>query len=611
MSRRAALETLVACAFLALALLVTAPMLRNMRRWGVHDWAQFNAYYGVPRQAIVEYGELPGWNPYYYGGNVQWGHPHDPTLSPLFVPVLIFGEVVGSKISLILVLAAGMYCMWLLAREFSISRPGCFFAATVWGLNGWHAYHFAVGHCSHWTSLFQPLAVLFFLRARHKPAWAAAAGAVIAGMYLSGGPYPFVFASILLAVLSLFLAGAENSLRPLKAMSLSLLFAAGFSMVKLLSTLEYMFLAIGSEPDFSGTPLWVVWRALFDARMPMRPGYEGLPWGRWEYAAFIGYLPAALFLVGAAARRAAAWPWVATAAVFFVASLGSVSPVDFFALFTVLPGLSGMHVFFRFIMHVIMVVSLVGAMGIDFIRERLRQTSIASAALPVAGLLAALAAGNLVWMYYNRPVPLYSLVSFIPAGLITDKAPEEAAELLEGHASLRPGAAPYVPVTYPQTLIVYRAFLEGERLGWGYDVSYLPRAALMPEDPGYRGEVFFLDPSSPGTLEMEATLSRYSVTYSSESDGVVVLNQNYHPGWRVSGAAEQVKNVRGLVTAGVPAGSGRLIFTYAPTSRVAGAVVTLATILAAVWVSRRPEDRPAGKPRRRRGKAGKKTSRRH
>lgn len=574
----------LALLFVALSLAVTAPMFENIGRWGVHDWPQFYSYYGVPRRAVADFQELPGWNPHYYGGNIQWGHPDDPTLSPLFLLVLIFGEVVGSKLAIIPTLAGGMFCMWLLARELSISRVSAFLAAVVWGLNGWHAYHFVVGHMDHLTFLFQPLAVLFLLRARERIGWSVAAGAVIAAMYLSGGPYPFVFTSILFVVLSLFLCGAENSVRPLKAAAVSLAFAAGFAMCKLLATLEFMLYAVGSEPDFSGTPLPVVWRALFDSAAPLRAKYGQMPWGQWEYAAFIGYLPAALFLLGAVARPRKVWPWVAAGALFFVASLGSVSPVNFFMLFTAPPGLSGMHVPFRFIVHLIFAVALVGAVGLDFIRERLSVTRVKALALPLAVVLAGVVAGRLVWMHYNRPVPLYRLASFIPTEIFDGSAqtpPEEG----ETEKPLPRSAGPYVAVTYPQTLIVYRSFLQGKRLGWGYDAAYLPRAALSPEDENYRGEAFFLDPQTDGVLKLSATLSRYHVEVSSDTGGIVVLNQNYHPGWRVEGAAGDAMRVGGLVAAEVPAGSREIVFVYAPRSRVVGALLTLATILVALWMT--------------------------
>lgn len=566
--------------FVALALGVTAPMFRAPRAWGIHDWAQFYTYYGVPRRAVAEDGELPGWNPHFYGGNVQWGHPDDPTLSPLFILILAFGEVVGSKLAVVAVLAGGMASMWYLLRHLGASATGSIFAAVVWGLNGWHAYHFAVGHMDHLTFLFQPLAVLFLLKACQRIKWSAACGAVVALMFLSGGPYPFVFTVLLLGVLALVFAGAGNSVKPIKAAALSLLFALGIAMVKLLGTLEFTLYAETSPVDVSGTPLGVVWKALFDPSVPLVDKYLGLPWGGWEYAAFVGFIPAALLAVGVFKQFRKAWPWLIVAIVFFVAALGNRSPVDFFALFTAPPGLSGMHVPFRFIVHVILAGAVVGAFGLDWLVSKVSVTAPRRLVAAAAALVVAVAAGNLIWMHYHRPTSLYGLASMIPR----PREDHADAPRVDGAGSGRQGEPETVPITSPQTLKVYMTFLENRRLPWGYDANYLRRAAHMEGEEGYRGEAYFANAELGAVRRLDSTMSRYTVSYEAEAEAIVVLNQNYHPGWKVSGALEGAFDLEGLVAARVPAGEGVVTFRYAPTSRVAGAAVTLLTLFAALYM---------------------------
>lgn len=572
--------------FAALTFAVTAPMFKHLSWWGVHDWPQFYCYYGIPRRAVVEHGELPGWNPHYYGGNVQYGHPDDPSLSPLFIPILLFGEVIGSKIDIVLMLMAGMYSMWLLARRFCLSPPASLFAAAVWALNGWHAYHFAVGHMDHLTFLLQPLAVYFLIRAIDHLPWAAAAGAVIALMTLSGGPYPFVFTSILLVVAALALAAARNSAAPLLAALAALGFAVGFAAVKLLATVEFALFAEGSPPDVSGTPLGVVWRALFDSSLPMPTKYGLLRWGAWEYAAFIGFVPAAAFLFGAVAAVRKAWPWLAVAAVFLLASLGSACPINFFALFTAPPMLSGMHVPFRFIVHFILVVAVVGAFGLDRLGLLVAQTRLRKAALPLVVLAVAISTANLLWMHYNRPVPLYELASFFapPAahgGELPQTPPKHNISKEDGI---------YIPATHANAIEVYLAFLENRRLRWGYDAVHLPTAARFPDGDGYRGEVWLADPGPDDHIEMEFTMSTALVNYSAADAVTVILNQNYHPGWKArsaSGTALRVGEVEGLVAARAPAGQGRITFKYQPATRPWGLVATLMTAIVAAVVTAR------------------------
>ncbi len=581
--------------FLVLALSVTWPMLADINRWGVHDWPQFHTYYGVPRKAVVEYGELPSWNPHFYGGTVQWGHPDDPTVSPLFVLILLFGEVAGAKIAIVLALAGGMFSMWLLARHLGCGAAASLFAAIVWSLNGWHGYHLAVGHCDHITFLFQPLAVYFFLKAIDRPAYRALGGAVVALMYLCGGPYPFVFTSIMLVVFSLFLCGSRNSMSPFVAALKTLLFAAGFAMIKLLSTFEFAMLAQSSPTDISGTPLPVVWQAFFDSALGMHEGHAGLRWGSWEYAAFIGFLPAALFILGAAVTSRRSWPWTACGLVFLITALGSGSPVNFFSLFTAPPGLSGMHVPFRFVIHFILVLTVVGAMGLDHLLGRLARAGWRAVSVVLAGVVLFAAGGNLIWMHFNRPVSLYTLPSFLPfkEGRASPHGPFDVADNRRSHTGR------YVPVTYPQTIEVYMTFLEGRRLRWGYDALYPVRAARFPEDDGYRGEAFFANADLGEVLSLDSTLSTFRVKYNASDEAVLVLNQNFLYGWKADGSRGKTGQISGLVATEVGPGEGEVVFRYSPAGRFWGSLVTLATIALSLYLAlsrRRRESAKQGTP---------------
>lgn len=568
--------------FIALALSVTLPALMRIHWWGVHDWPQFYVYFGVPERAVSEYGELPGWNPYYYGGNVQWGHPDDPTLSPVFICLLLFGVVGGTKIAIVLTLAAGMYSMWLLARKMEVSVLAALFAAVVWGLNGWHAYHFAVGHMDHLTFLLQPLVVFFLLKGCDNRRWAVAGGGVMALMFLSGGPYPFIFTSILVVVLSLLLAGFRNNAAPLKAAAGILLFASGFAAVKLLATAEFMLFSPGVEADVTGISVATLWNGLFDSRIPMVVPYAMTKYGSWEYAAFIGYVPAACFVAGAVAAARRMWPWLVVAVVFLIASLGSTSPINFFSLFTAPPGLSGMHVPFRFVVHFIMAVALIGAVGIDAICGLVRKTRLkAVAVLPAAAILLATAA-SLIWMHYNRPVSLYRLASYFvpPKAYGGEVQPEDESQRLSR------GEQRFVPQTYQQTLRVYRAFLDGTRLSWGYDAVHLRKAATFPDEHGYRGEAYFARPASGTIVAIQNTLSSYSVSYEAVEQGIIVLNQNYYPGWKVKGASGEAFEMGGVVAANVAAGSGTVTFFFDPSGRNWGALLTMFTVVIAFFFVR-------------------------
>src|SRR5215212_7215402 len=59
-----------------------APLFASPNGLGLLDWDQHLFYYGSVMKTVVEYGQLPFWNPWYCGGNVLWQNPQIPLLSP-------------------------------------------------------------------------------------------------------------------------------------------------------------------------------------------------------------------------------------------------------------------------------------------------------------------------------------------------------------------------------------------------------------------------------------------------------------------------------------------------------------------------------------------------
>ena len=74
-------------------------------RWGSRDWDQHLFFHEAPRKTIVEYGQIPLWNPYYCGGTILLGNPQSRCLAPTFPLVLAAGTVAGIKLDLLLHLA--------------------------------------------------------------------------------------------------------------------------------------------------------------------------------------------------------------------------------------------------------------------------------------------------------------------------------------------------------------------------------------------------------------------------------------------------------------------------------------------------------------------------
>ena len=60
------------------------PLFEHPQGLGANDWDQHLFYYGVVLKNVIEYGQMPYWNPWYCGGNVMWQNPQIAILSPVY-----------------------------------------------------------------------------------------------------------------------------------------------------------------------------------------------------------------------------------------------------------------------------------------------------------------------------------------------------------------------------------------------------------------------------------------------------------------------------------------------------------------------------------------------
>ena len=67
-----------------LSVIVCLPLFDQPDALGSSDWDQHLFYYGAVLKSVVEYGQLPFWNPWYCGGNVLWQNPQIALLSPVY-----------------------------------------------------------------------------------------------------------------------------------------------------------------------------------------------------------------------------------------------------------------------------------------------------------------------------------------------------------------------------------------------------------------------------------------------------------------------------------------------------------------------------------------------
>ena len=176
MSRKHPSDTPWTLGVAGLALVVAAPLL--FRPWAAihvdsyraYDWLEAAKYRWFARQMVLEDHCLPLWCPFLEGGIPSYAHPTDGSLSPFFLTSLVFGDVLGMKLDVVLLAVLGSVGVFALARGWlELDRGAAFVAAASFAVCGWLPSRLAVGFYESCWMAIAPLAMAMMIRGlRHE-----------------------------------------------------------------------------------------------------------------------------------------------------------------------------------------------------------------------------------------------------------------------------------------------------------------------------------------------------------------------------------------------------------------------------------------------------------
>src|SRR3989344_2030666 len=153
--------------FLFIAIIYSLPLFTRIHTIGIIDWDLGSSYNEAARRTILEYSQIPFWNPYYCGGNILLSHPESQIFSPFFLFILLFGSIIGIKISIFLGFFLGLFGMYILAKFFRISSYGSIVAALLYMMSAPFSLRVAIGQFGYLALGFYPLSFFFFLKSLH------------------------------------------------------------------------------------------------------------------------------------------------------------------------------------------------------------------------------------------------------------------------------------------------------------------------------------------------------------------------------------------------------------------------------------------------------------
>jgi hypothetical protein len=549
-----------------LALLQWWPAFERPLSTGFGDWQMIHHNWEAARIALARFGEWPLWDPFHCGGVTILGNPESQVYSPLFWLSFVTGSVIASKLFVVAHVACALLGMFVLARrEYGCGVVAACFAASVWALSGFFAWHGAGGHATFLPFAFAPLVVLCFRRGLHDVRYVVATAALLALTLLEGGTYPFPYLVLLLGLelgRALLIDGPSRARAALVARKLLLL--AGLTILLGGVRLLPVVISLADNPrqveSTDSLTLSEVWLMLTAREHPWR--FPPHPYVWPEYGTYVGYFVPLLGLAGAlaCAYRGPRHLLVGVAC-FGALMLGSPAPWFPWPLLHELPVYDSLRVPSRFAVLFTFYLALLGAVAIELVLTRLRgrgRIATGLAALLLAGQTADVLIVNHDVVDRWRGTPVFAGPPMPAFYMVKERGYHEA------YAS------------YPQRNIGTPLCYVGG-MDWSVSPALwdgpMPQARVMPEDAGR-------------VLTWNRSTRRLSAEVELRRPATLIWNQNHAPGFETS--AGRLRSDRGLIAVDLPAGRATVQVRYAPSWLVPSVSLTVAGLaLGAVLLRRR------------------------
>lgn len=550
--------------FIVIAALFCLPLFANFAYWGQYDWDQFSFWNGAARKTILKYHQFPLWSPYASGGNVSLAHPHSLFLSPFFVLVLALGVVWGLKIEIIVHMVVGMFGMYRLSRHYRLNRFSSYVPPFVFMLSSIYPLHLSEGHVSWLPLALMPWAFLYYLKSEEKRYFAVGSAICLVLMSFAGSVDVLSISLVLLVAHAFWDTIHQRKLGPVMRLVCILVLSFLIGAVKLLPMAEFAMRNARVVPVSGGVGVPMLARMLFLVRQPLSPDalreLGQVEVERWhEYGAYVGILPLGLFVLGCGVQFRRQLPTLITALIIVLILMGDRSPVDLWKVLHSLPFYRALQVPSRYASALVLLISIFAGIGLSFLEGSLgrRKGDKLITLFVLLAILGDLAVTNGVIFkttFRTAPLAVEENPVFRQRFRKTNLHGEDVSKSS-----------------------MYPIFLENSGIIEGYEVVNVKKGSVYIEgEPQYRGEAYLLGEGicsityfSPNKIMVEA---------QAEADDILVLNQNYHNGWRVKGSGKAGSH-SGLISTRITAGSHRVIFYYLPGTFLIGLLVSGVTIV--------------------------------
>jgi hypothetical protein len=550
--------------FIIITILFSYPLYQNLNNWGIHDWDQHLFYEGAARTSILNYHQVPLWNPYQCGGNVLLANPQSSFLSIHFPLTLIVGEVVATKLAILLYLFIGLLGMWYLCRKLDFGPITSYTPPIILFLSGVYAVRMTVGHTNWYYLAFIPWLFLCYLKTKETNRYIIPSSFLLALIFFGGGLHPFVITALILATYATIEAIQKKKVKSIITIFLLLLLFIPFAAIKLVPTLAIQNEMLPIEQtDVQPNTIKTLFTSLTERHPDLTTTFTSNTEQLWqwhEYHAYVGILTLLLSLMGFFLWKQTKTYIIATLIVLILILSQNLFPTLWNLLYKI-PFTSLFHGPSRFIFAALFFMAIL----IGFVLTHVEKSNKKHAKIIICMIF------------------LFLLIDFlfVNAALLTKAFPIEPQEptITSFHTLYaendEQNTQQYLSLLNNKGIYnCYERFFPAEQ-------GAIPSATFSHQQFGnYHEEAYIAETNA----EQEIIFwSPNKVIIKTTKPGTLILNQNYVTGWKtkVNNQNQETFSYNGAIATEVTEATS-ITFYYLPNAFIVGLLITILTIILSI-----------------------------
>lgn len=275
-------------------ILVFLPYLTQPKTVLTYDWDYFSQMYEAFRVSVIKYGQFPWFNPWVAGGVPLYANPQFGLVSIQAILVLIFGTLVGLKISIILYALLGMWGIYCLLRYNDTPAARSLMLGYIFAFGGFGVYHITGGHLTFAVYYLTPFLLWSFQRLLKESKWIVFS-LIFSLCLLSASHYIILQFMLILFGISILAIWKKPYGKNLKELAIIYLKSFGLILILTAHKIFFAYQYLASYPrlggDANAVSISTLLRSLIIPPSPYnhtQPAGLNYSWG--EYSAYSGII---------------------------------------------------------------------------------------------------------------------------------------------------------------------------------------------------------------------------------------------------------------------------------------------------------------------------------